>query len=108
MCGMIADHYRDAGISLVVGPAMGGVILAYETARQLGVHSIYAEKDGNGGLMFEASVGGQKFTFTPSEGSGQPSTRPAQRASDTEAGAEMKTETRTIETETEVKTRNTD
>jgi orotate phosphoribosyltransferase len=53
MCGMIADHYRDKGISLVVGPAMGGVILAYETARQLGIHSIYAEKDGNGGLMFD-------------------------------------------------------
>lgn len=31
----------------------------------------------NGGLMFEASVGGQKFTFAPSEGSGQTSTQPA-------------------------------
>jgi orotate phosphoribosyltransferase len=53
LCGMIADHYRGAGISVVVGPAMGGIILAYETARQLGIHSIYAEKDGNGGLMFD-------------------------------------------------------
>src|ERR687890_515918 len=53
LCGMIADHYRDAGISLVVGPAMGGVILAYETARQLGIQSIYAEKDGKGGLFFD-------------------------------------------------------
>ena len=60
------------------------------------------------GAMASATVGGQKFTFTPSEGSGQPSTRPAQRASGTEAGAEIKTETRTIEAETEVKTRNTD
>jgi lipid-binding SYLF domain-containing protein len=62
------------------------------------------------GAMAEASVGGQKFTFTPSEGSGQPATRPAaQRASDTEAATE--TETRTTETQTEVKTeerRNTD
>jgi orotate phosphoribosyltransferase len=62
LCGMIADHYRDAGISLVVGPALGGVILAYETARQLGTRSIYAEKDGEGGLMFDRG-----FTITPGE-----------------------------------------
>ncbi len=62
LCGMIADHYRGAGITLVVGPAMGGVILAYETARQLGIHSIYAEKDGQGGLMFDRG-----FKIAPSE-----------------------------------------
>jgi orotate phosphoribosyltransferase len=27
LCGMIADRYRDAGATLVVGPAVGGVIL---------------------------------------------------------------------------------
>lgn len=53
MCGMIADHYRDSGAELVVGPALGGVILAFETARQLGTGSIYAEKDGQGGLFFD-------------------------------------------------------
>jgi len=53
LCGMIADHYRNAGATLVVGPAMGGVILAFETARQLGVRSIYAEKDSEGGLFFD-------------------------------------------------------
>lgn len=53
LCGMIADHFRSSGIRLVVGPAMGGIILAYETARQLGVRAIYAEKDGKGGLMFD-------------------------------------------------------
>ena len=53
LCGMIAGHYRGSGITLVVGPAMGGIVLAYETARQLGIKSIYAEKDGNGGLFFD-------------------------------------------------------
>jgi orotate phosphoribosyltransferase len=53
MCGMVADHYRDAGVEVVVGPALGGVILAYEIARQLGVRSIYAEKDAAGRLMFD-------------------------------------------------------
>lgn len=62
MCGMIADHYRDAGAELVVGPALGGVILAFETARQLGVGSIYAEKDGQGGLFFDRG-----FKITPGQ-----------------------------------------
>jgi len=53
MCGMIADRFRDAGATLVIGPAMGGVILAYETAKQLGLHGIFAEKGEGGRLMFD-------------------------------------------------------
>ena len=53
LCAMIADHYRESGVEVVVGPAMGGVILAFETARQLGVRNIFAEKDANGDLVFE-------------------------------------------------------
>jgi len=48
LCGMIADHYRPAAPTLVVGPAMGGVILAFETARQLGRRAIFAEKVDDG------------------------------------------------------------
>ena len=53
LCGMIADHFRDANVSVVVGPATGGIILAYETARQLGVPDIFAEKDDKGGMYFD-------------------------------------------------------
>ena len=53
LCGMIADHFRAAGATTVVGPAVGGVILAYETARQLGLRSIFAEKGPAGELRFE-------------------------------------------------------
>jgi orotate phosphoribosyltransferase len=53
LCGMIADHFRDAAPSVVVGPATGGIILAYETARQLGVRNIFAEKDAEGGMFFD-------------------------------------------------------
>ena len=61
------------------------------------------------GAMAEAAVAGQKFTFTSAEGgSGQPSTRPAQRASDTQSDADRNVEVRTTETKTEVKTQNTD
>jgi len=70
LCGLIADHFRDAGATAVVGPAMGGVILAYETAKQLGrlpdgrqVRDVFAEKDGEGLLIFDRG-----FAFT----SGQP------------------------------------
>ena len=45
----------------VVGPAMGGVVLAYEVARHLGCRAIFAEKDGSGGMMlreaFEIGAG---------------------------------------------------
>ena len=53
LCGMIAEHFRNAGATLVIGPAMGGVILAYETARQMNLHGIFAEKDSDGGLIFD-------------------------------------------------------
>ncbi len=45
LCRMIADHFRDAGIQVVAGPTTGGIIIAYEVARQLGVRSIFAERD---------------------------------------------------------------
>ena len=53
LCGMIADHFRSAGVTTVVGPAMGGVILAFETARHLGVRNIFAEKGPDGDLLFD-------------------------------------------------------
>ncbi|MBA7701413.1 Orotate phosphoribosyltransferase [subsurface metagenome] len=46
LCRMIADHFREQGVQLVAGPTTGGVILAHETAKQLGVRSAFAEKEG--------------------------------------------------------------
>jgi orotate phosphoribosyltransferase len=46
LCGMIAQHYKDKNIQVVAGPTTGGVILAFETAKQMGVRSAFAEKDG--------------------------------------------------------------
>ncbi len=43
LCGRIAEHFRGTA-NVVAGPTTGGVILAYETARHLGVYSIIAEK----------------------------------------------------------------
>ncbi len=48
LCGFWAAAHRDdagtARVDLVAGPTTGGVILAFETGRQLGVRAIFAEE----------------------------------------------------------------
>ena len=48
MCRMVADHFGESGVEVVAGPALGGVILAYEVARLLDVRAVYAERVGDG------------------------------------------------------------
>ncbi len=45
LCRLIAQHFKQQKIELVAGPTTGGIILSFETARQLGVRSIFAEKE---------------------------------------------------------------
>lgn len=46
LCAAFADQLRATGveIDLVVSPAMGGVIVGYEVARQMGVPGIFTER----------------------------------------------------------------
>lgn len=46
---IIAGKIKEAGIKvdLCVGPAMGGIIIAYELARALGVDAIFTERENN-------------------------------------------------------------
>ncbi|MEO5885812.1 MAG: hypothetical protein ABIQ58_09895, partial [Candidatus Limnocylindrales bacterium] len=49
LCGYWAarfggESHAPPSVDLVAGPTTGGVILAFETARQLGVRSIFAEE----------------------------------------------------------------
>ena len=47
LCGLIADLVRGPDgplVDVVAGPTTGGIILAFETARQLGVRGIFAEE----------------------------------------------------------------
>jgi orotate phosphoribosyltransferase len=62
LCGMIAERFRGAGVRTVLGPAMGGVILAFETARLLAAREVFAEKDEAGRLHF-----GRGFEVTRGE-----------------------------------------
>ena len=41
----IADQFRDRGIETVASPAIGGLIIGYEVARQLDVRFIWAERE---------------------------------------------------------------
>ena len=41
----LAAQFSDDGIDLVIGPAIGGIILSYEMGRALGVKTIFAERD---------------------------------------------------------------
>jgi orotate phosphoribosyltransferase len=47
MCRRIAEHFRGQP-NLVAGPTTGGVILAFETARQLDLRNVIAERKDSG------------------------------------------------------------
>ncbi len=45
LCAEIARRYRNENIEVVLGPTTGGILLAMEVGRQLGVRALYAEKE---------------------------------------------------------------
>lgn len=49
VCGELAEKFKDDNISMVVGPAIGGILVAYEVARALKVEGIFAERE-NGAM----------------------------------------------------------
>ena len=40
----IAEKWKDKEIDVVIGPALGGVVLSYAVAKELGVRSIFSER----------------------------------------------------------------
>lgn len=44
LCKEIADHFQSREIDVVVAPAMGGIVVGQEIARQLNVRSIFTER----------------------------------------------------------------
>ncbi|MBN1153495.1 orotate phosphoribosyltransferase [candidate division KSB1 bacterium] len=45
LCSKIADHYRHKQVSVVIAPAIGGIVIAQEVGRLLGVRSMFAERE---------------------------------------------------------------
>ncbi len=60
----LARQIRAAGLQpdVVVGPAMGGVVVSYELARQFGVPSLFAERDDQGQMVLRRG-----FALRPGE-----------------------------------------
>ena len=52
ICRAMADKFRNAGAQTVVGPTTGGIIIAYDVARYLGIEALYAEQ-GEKGRVFK-------------------------------------------------------
>ena len=64
LCGQLADHFRPLAPELVVGPTTGGILLAHETAKQIGqsVNAYFAERSENGGRYL-----GRGFAIEPGQ-----------------------------------------
>lgn len=58
----MAAPFRGAQVEVVAGPAAGGIILAYEVARQLNTRAIFAERSGEGRMVLRRG-----FTVRPGE-----------------------------------------
>ena len=63
LCSELVRRFQNDDIQCVVGPVTGGIILAFEVARQLGCRAVYAER-GEGGKGFVFRRG---FQLKPGE-----------------------------------------
>lgn len=61
LCHELARRFKDDSISTVVAPAVGGILVAYEVARGLGVRALFTERE-NGKVIFRRG-----FSIKPGE-----------------------------------------
>ncbi|WP_262396756.1 orotate phosphoribosyltransferase [Zongyangia hominis] len=45
LCAALAEQFKDAGVEVVIGPAMGAVQMAYEVSRHLECENFFAERE---------------------------------------------------------------
>ncbi|MBD3380213.1 MAG: orotate phosphoribosyltransferase [Candidatus Omnitrophica bacterium] len=48
LCAALAEKFRAEEPDVVIGPAMGGIVLAYELARALKARAVFSERDEEG------------------------------------------------------------
>ncbi len=48
LCAVLAEKFAGDAPDVVVGPAMGGIVLAYELARHLNARAVFTERDAEG------------------------------------------------------------
>ncbi len=54
LCADLAEQFKDKGVELVIGPAIGAIQMSYEVSRHLGVRNIFAERE-NGVMTLRRS-----------------------------------------------------
>jgi orotate phosphoribosyltransferase len=59
----LAEHFQGERIETVVAPAIGGIVIGYEVARQLNVRFIWTEREPEGRMTLRRG-----FTVRPGEG----------------------------------------
>lgn len=62
LCTVLAEYWKDAGVDVVVAPAIGGIVLSYEMARSLGARGVFMERAGDGKLALRRG-----FEISPDE-----------------------------------------
>lgn len=45
LCSQIAHRFSDVELDVVAGPTTGGIIIAFEVARQMGIPAVYVETE---------------------------------------------------------------
>lgn len=48
---LLVEHFKNDDIDFVISPAIGGIVLGTEVGRQLGVKTIFAERDADGKMQ---------------------------------------------------------
>ncbi|WXJ82815.1 Orotate phosphoribosyltransferase [Moorella humiferrea] len=61
LCRELAEKFKGQGITTVIGPAIGAIIMSYEISRHLGARALFAERE-NGVMTLRRS-----FTLEPGE-----------------------------------------
>lgn len=61
LCAQLAEHFRQHSVQVVAAPAVGGIIVAHETAKALQTPAMFAERE-HGAMTFRRG-----FTITPGE-----------------------------------------
>jgi orotate phosphoribosyltransferase len=62
LCAALAEQYRNDGVQVVIGPAMGAVQMAYEVSRSLKCENFFTERDEEGKMALRRG-----FVVNPGE-----------------------------------------
>lgn len=62
LCTALASHFKNQQVDVCIGPALGGVVIAYETARALATRGLFAERDKDGTMALRRG-----FAIEPGE-----------------------------------------